>query len=459
MAALFFRRTGSFSSRRARSFLPAALAGDSGFDVKVGPGLPGTLWLQTLAAGIARRAGAELFLGSLSIVPTLSTLPSVALIHDLTPLLFPEWHSRKNRLGFVPFIAGTVRRARRIAAVSDATRDDLVRAFPEAAGKTAVVPNGLLPPPAGPRRAAAERRPPVRPFPRHARAAEERPSSRGGARIDLGPPSRIPGPRPRRRGGVGAPGTPGPPRGLAARGADPADRLGGRRPRGAAPPPRTPSRLSEPLRGLRPSAPRGDGSRHPRRRFLRIVAPGGDRRRRPPPRSGKRPGDRGGRRADERRRSVAGRGARARGSTGPASTGGKPPPPRCVPSARRRSRDARPSRREKGPGLRDRAVRSRTSPRPREARRVRAFGRRLSGGRPAPPSRRHPGPLHGRPLHGRGAPRSPGRHLAPRARPLSRAALRRAARSPVAGGRHDPRPDAPPRPEHAAIPRRAYARG
>ncbi len=131
-------------------FLPAALAGDPGFDVKVGPGLPGTLWLQTLAAGIARRAGAELFLGTLSIVPTLSTLPCVALIHDLTPLLFPVWHSRRNRLGFVPFIAGTVRRAKRIATVSDATRDDLLRAFPEAAEKTAVVPNGLLPPPADP---------------------------------------------------------------------------------------------------------------------------------------------------------------------------------------------------------------------------------------------------------------------------------------------------------------------
>ncbi|MFI5181237.1 MAG: glycosyltransferase family 4 protein [Thermoanaerobaculia bacterium] len=131
-------------------FLPAALSRDSAFDVVVGPALPGTLWLQTLAAGVSRRAGADLFLGSLSIVPALSTFPSVALVHDLTPLLFPEWHSRKNRLGFVPFIAGTVRRARRIATVSESTRADLIRAFPEAAGKTAVVPNGLVPMPEDP---------------------------------------------------------------------------------------------------------------------------------------------------------------------------------------------------------------------------------------------------------------------------------------------------------------------
>ena len=131
-------------------FLPESLVGDPGLEVKVGPGVPGTLWLQTLAAGIARRAGADLLLGSLSVVPNLSTFPSVALVHDLTPLLFPEWHSRRNRLGFVPFIAGTVRRARRIAAVSEATRDDLIRAFPEAAEKTSVVPNGLVPPPEDP---------------------------------------------------------------------------------------------------------------------------------------------------------------------------------------------------------------------------------------------------------------------------------------------------------------------
>ena len=72
-------------------------------------------------------------------------LPGVATVHDLTPLLFPEWHSRKNRLGFTPFIGATVRRARRIAAVSEATRRDLVAAFPDAAKKTAVVHNGIEP--------------------------------------------------------------------------------------------------------------------------------------------------------------------------------------------------------------------------------------------------------------------------------------------------------------------------
>jgi len=130
-----------------RACLRPPLDGDAAVTRGSASGLPGTLWLQVRAAAEARRAGAELFLGSLAVVPAAGSIRSVALIHDLTPLLFPEWHSLKNRLGFVPFLGATVRRARRIATVSAATRDDLLRFHPGAAGKTTVVPNGLVPPP------------------------------------------------------------------------------------------------------------------------------------------------------------------------------------------------------------------------------------------------------------------------------------------------------------------------
>jgi glycosyltransferase involved in cell wall biosynthesis len=130
--------------------LPASLEADGEVEVPAAARLPGTLWLQTLAASGARRAGADLFLGTLSIVPAASTVPSVALVHDLTPYLFPAWHSWKNRLGFVPFLPTTVRRARAIATGSAATRTDLVRLFPGASAKTVVVPYGLVPPPADP---------------------------------------------------------------------------------------------------------------------------------------------------------------------------------------------------------------------------------------------------------------------------------------------------------------------
>ena len=125
--------------------LPAALEGR----VEVLPPsrfrLPGTLWLQTIAALEAIRAGADLFHGPLGILPLAIPLPGVATIHDLTPVLFPQWHDRKNVAGFAPFLPATVRRAARLICVSRATRDDLLLACPEAAGKTIVVPNGLVP--------------------------------------------------------------------------------------------------------------------------------------------------------------------------------------------------------------------------------------------------------------------------------------------------------------------------
>lgn len=124
-----------------RVFVPPSLAGR--VEVVPSRALAGTLWLQTVAGRAAARAGADAFFGSLGIVPLAGGPPSVATVHDLTPLLFPEWHSWKNRLGFTPFIGGAVRVARRIAAVSEHSRNDLVARFPRAAAKTIVIHNGV----------------------------------------------------------------------------------------------------------------------------------------------------------------------------------------------------------------------------------------------------------------------------------------------------------------------------
>ena len=121
--------------------LPPALAGRVA--LAASPALPGTVWLQTAAARAAAREKADVFFGTLGIVPIRGGVPSVATVHDLTPLLFPEWHSLRNRLGFAPFIAASVRAARRIAAVSEHSRRDLVARFPCADAKTTVVHNGV----------------------------------------------------------------------------------------------------------------------------------------------------------------------------------------------------------------------------------------------------------------------------------------------------------------------------
>ncbi len=165
--------------------VPTRLAGR--VEAAVSPALPGTVWLQTAAARAARRAGADAFFGSLGILPLLSSLPGVATVHDLTPLLFPEWHSRRNRFGFNPFIGATVRRARRIVAVSDATRRDLVAAFPDAAAKTVVVHNGVEPETPAASRPGTARREAVRPlsWARSSRARTSRGSSRRWSRSGI----------------------------------------------------------------------------------------------------------------------------------------------------------------------------------------------------------------------------------------------------------------------------------
>ena len=139
--------------------LPAALEGRVEVRPPGRPRLPGTVWLQTVAAVEAVRTGADLFHGPLGILPLASPLPGVATIHDLTPVLFPEWHDLKNVAGFAPFLPATVRRAARLVCVSRATRNDLLLACPEADGKAFVVPNGLVPSPV-----AGVEAPPPRPY-------------------------------------------------------------------------------------------------------------------------------------------------------------------------------------------------------------------------------------------------------------------------------------------------------
>ncbi len=126
--------------------LPEVLAGRVEVVPPARPRLPGTLWLQTVAPVEALRAGADLFHGPLGVLPLASRLPGVATIHDLTPLLFPHWHDRRNVAGFAPLLPATARRARRLLCVSRATLEDLLRACPEAEEKARVVPNGLVPP-------------------------------------------------------------------------------------------------------------------------------------------------------------------------------------------------------------------------------------------------------------------------------------------------------------------------
>jgi glycosyltransferase involved in cell wall biosynthesis len=103
----------------------------------------GILWLQTTLPGRIRRWGADVLVSALTIGPARSEVPSVSVVHDLTPLTHPEWHAGRTLIGFIPLWERTVERAARFLCVSETTARDLIERYPETASRVRVVQNGV----------------------------------------------------------------------------------------------------------------------------------------------------------------------------------------------------------------------------------------------------------------------------------------------------------------------------
>ncbi len=59
-----------------------------------------------------------------------SRIKRVTVIHDLTPLLMPEFHIRNSQIAHKIFLPGILRRAAHIITNSEYTRQDVIRTFP-----------------------------------------------------------------------------------------------------------------------------------------------------------------------------------------------------------------------------------------------------------------------------------------------------------------------------------------
>jgi alpha-1,3-rhamnosyl/mannosyltransferase len=97
-------------------------------------------------ARAARRAGADLYHAPHYVCPPLLPCPAVVTVHDLIHLRFPVRH----RHPLAPLYARVmlrlaVRRARVVIAVSDSTRQDLVRRLGARPERVRVIPNGVAP--------------------------------------------------------------------------------------------------------------------------------------------------------------------------------------------------------------------------------------------------------------------------------------------------------------------------
>jgi len=121
----------------------------------------GTVWVQTVLPRRIAETNVDVLLSAVTIAPARLSVPSVPVVHDLTPLTHPEWHRRKTVVAFVPWIERTLERAARVIAVSSATASELAARFPDVRGRIVVIPHGVEPrfsPASDPGEAAAVRR-------------------------------------------------------------------------------------------------------------------------------------------------------------------------------------------------------------------------------------------------------------------------------------------------------------
>jgi len=103
----------------------------------------GFSWHRAVAKRL-RADGVELFFAPLSlIIPALTALPTVLVIYDLTALTVSGKHTWKSRLIEKLLTGRALKKSRRILAISEATRRDILKLFPRAAGKVVVTPLGV----------------------------------------------------------------------------------------------------------------------------------------------------------------------------------------------------------------------------------------------------------------------------------------------------------------------------
>lgn len=103
------------------------------------------LWEQLALPLALRRWGADLLHAPAYVAPLAAPCPAVVTFHDLSFFRLPEAFNRPNRLYLQAFSRLAARRARRLIAVSECTRQDLIRLLGVTPDNVDVVHNGVDP--------------------------------------------------------------------------------------------------------------------------------------------------------------------------------------------------------------------------------------------------------------------------------------------------------------------------
>lgn len=77
--------------------------------------------------------------------PIVASVPLVTTIHDVSPITHPEWFSTAYAALYRVLTPLAVRASDRIVTVSEFAREEIVRTYPRAEGKTVAIPNGVTP--------------------------------------------------------------------------------------------------------------------------------------------------------------------------------------------------------------------------------------------------------------------------------------------------------------------------
>jgi glycosyltransferase involved in cell wall biosynthesis len=100
-------------------------------------------WEQAIQPAALRRAEVDLLHAMAFVSPLLAPCPAVVTVYDLSFLRFPERFHPLKRLYLRLFTQWSVRRARRVIAISESTQQDVVRLLGKPADWVDVVPCGV----------------------------------------------------------------------------------------------------------------------------------------------------------------------------------------------------------------------------------------------------------------------------------------------------------------------------
>ncbi len=103
----------------------------------------GSIWQNVALPRILKEVRADIFHSTLFTVPLRMPCPAVVTVFDLTPLLFPQWHTLKVRMTIRGLLGRSVRKARLVIVLSDSTRSDLIRLLGTGEEKIRVIPLGV----------------------------------------------------------------------------------------------------------------------------------------------------------------------------------------------------------------------------------------------------------------------------------------------------------------------------